>query len=159
MDEIPPIVNQEFLLHRMSGKGGWTYIVIPGFTPIQKVVSGMVKVKGSIDSFELKNYRLMPMKSGELFLPVKAEIRKKIKKESGDTVHLTLFENLDSLEIPEEFLLCLKEDKAAYDFYFTLSESQQVGFLDWIYSAKKEETKVDRIAQVLNKLVKREKYF
>jgi hypothetical protein len=60
-----------------------------------------VKVKGSIDSVELKNYRLIPMGNGTLFLPVKAEIRKKINKKEGDFIHVILFEDNDPLEIPE----------------------------------------------------------
>jgi hypothetical protein len=41
-------------------------------------------VRGTIDDFEIRKYHLMPMGNGKFFLPVKAEIRKKIKKEAGD---------------------------------------------------------------------------
>ena len=52
---------------------------------------GWVKVRGFIDEFELKQYKLMPMGAGKLFLPVNAAIRKKIKKQAGDTVKIVLY--------------------------------------------------------------------
>ncbi|KAA6311675.1 hypothetical protein EZS27_037243, partial [termite gut metagenome] len=50
-----------------------------------------VKVKGSIDGFEFKNYHLLPTVkgNGRLFLAIKAEIRKAIKKQQ--VILFTLF--------------------------------------------------------------------
>ena len=52
---------------------------------------GWVKVKGTIDGVPFNKYHLMPMGNGKLFLPVKSEIRKKIKKVAGDSVHVILY--------------------------------------------------------------------
>ena len=43
------------------------------------------------DGFEIKKYHLMPMGDGNLFLPVRAEIRKKIPGKEGELVHVILF--------------------------------------------------------------------
>lgn len=40
------------------------------------------------------------MGNGKLFLPVKAEIRKKIKKAEGDKVHVILYPDNEPLEVP-----------------------------------------------------------
>ena len=64
---------------------------------------GWVKVKGSIDSYVIKNYRLMPMGNGKLFLPVRSDIRKKIGKQAGDYVHIVLFADNDPIQIPESY--------------------------------------------------------
>jgi len=89
------LVNREYLLDKFPGKGGWVYTIIPEILPDKKSPFGWVKVKGSIDGFEISNYRLMPtgmeQGKGQLFLAVKSEIRKKIKKGKGDYVHIILY--------------------------------------------------------------------
>lgn len=81
MNKEKPLVNSEYLLQKFPGKGGWTYAAIPEILQNKNNPFGWVKIKGSIDGFKLKQYKLMPMGNGKLFLPVKSEIRKKsIKK-------------------------------------------------------------------------------
>ena len=96
----------------------------------------------------------MPMGNGKLFLPVKAEIRKKIKKEEGDKVHIILYPDTEPLEVPEEMLLCLQDEPTALKFFKSLSESERKFYIQWIYSAKKEETKVERLAKTIDRLMK-----
>lgn len=94
----------------------------------------------------------MPTKEGELFLPVKAEIRKQINKKDGDWVMVTLYPDDEPMDLPEELLLCLQDEPVAYSFFMTLSESEQKYYIEWIYSAKREETKIDRMAKTINRL-------
>lgn len=147
------LVDGEFIIERFPGKGGWCYVTLPGVKPDHSNPFGWVRVKGTIDSFELKQYKLMPMGNGRLFLPVRAEIRKFIKKEEGDTVRVTLFTDDSDLQIPQDILasfeLAHPRLKEAFD---QLSEGQRKGYVDWITSAKTEETKVKRIAELLNRL-------
>ena len=158
MKEEKPLVNKKYLLERYSGKGGWTYAAIPEVLQDKNSPFGWVKVKGRIDDFEIKNYKLMPMGNGQLFLPVKSAIRKKIGKKEGDWVSVTLYADNAPTEIPEEFLDCLKEESIAYHTFLTYTDGQQKEFIDWIYSAKTDSTKVERIAETINKLLKQEKY-
>lgn len=153
-----PLVNKKYLLEKIPGKGGWTYARIPEIKPDKKKYFNWVKVKGSIDGYPIKNYNLMPMGNGLLFLPVKAEIRKKIKKEAGDYVIVKLFADNDPIETPEEFLDCLKQDSNAILFYQSLAESEQKLYINWIYSSKKEETKINRMAVAINALSKKLKF-
>lgn len=73
---MKPLVNKKYLLEKFHGKGGWTYARIPEILQNKKNTFGWVKVKGSIDGYEIKKCHLMPMGNGKLFLPVKAAIRK-----------------------------------------------------------------------------------
>jgi hypothetical protein len=73
-----PVVDRICVLQKFPGKGGWTYAEIPELLQNKNTAFGWVTVKGSIDSFEINQYKLMPMGNGKLFLPVKASIRKKI---------------------------------------------------------------------------------
>lgn len=148
------LFNKKLLLQKYPGKGGWVYVVIEGIPKENKAKFGWVQVSGSIDSFELKQYKLMPMGNGKLFLPVRAEIRKKIGKQEGDTVHVILYVDNTPSETPEEFLLCLEDDKKAKTFFEKLTDSEKKFYIDWIYSAKKEETKIDRMAECINRLSK-----
>ncbi|MEN9917892.1 MAG: hypothetical protein RL662_328 [Bacteroidota bacterium] len=152
-----PLVDKKYLLEKFPSKGGWTYAEIPEI-PMGKACFGMLKVKGSIDDFEIKKYHLMPLGNGKLLLSVKAEIRKKIKKQAGDTVHIVLYPDNEPLVVPDELLLCLQDDLEALEFFNSLSQSEQYNYIKWIYAAKKDQTKVDRIAKTLIRLTEHQKF-
>jgi Domain of unknown function (DUF1905)/Bacteriocin-protection, YdeI or OmpD-Associated len=147
------LVNKSYRLEKFPGKGGWTYARIPEIVKDKSVPFGWVKVKGSIDGFPLKHYRLMPMGKGMLFLPVKADIRKKLGKKEGDLVKVVLYPDNDALEIPAELLECLQDEPKALTFFKGLSDSEKNFYIKWIYSAKREATKVDRLAKTVNRLM------
>lgn len=147
------LINKKLVLERFHGKGGWTYVQVPGIERSRTTPFGWIKVKGSIDGYVIKKYHLMPMGKGRLFLPVKAEIRKKLRKDEGDFVRVILFADNEPLEVPEEMLLCLQEEPQALKFFNSLTESERKYYINWIYSAKKEETKIDRLAKTINRLL------
>lgn len=101
----------------------------------------------------------MPVKGGKLFLPVKAEIRKKIGKKEGDWIKVVLYRDHDPAEIPEELLICLKDEPELYKTFLSYSDAVKKHFTDWIYSAKTDETKVKRIAETLDKVSKGQKFY
>lgn len=149
---MKPFVNKKYNLEKFPGKGGWTYARIPEILQDKTKPSGWVKVCGSIDGYEINKTSLMPMGNGQLFLPVKADIRKKIGKQAGDTVHIILYPDTEPLEIPGEFQLCLEDEPKAMRFFKQLTESEQKYYIDWIYNAKKQETKIDRMAKTIDRL-------
>jgi len=151
---MKPLVNKKYLLQRFPGKGGWTYVRIPEIDKNKDIPFGLVKIRGSIDGYKFRKYHLMPMKEGGLFLPVKAEIRKAINKQEGDKVHIILYPDDEPLEVPDEMLLCLKDEPQALRFFNTLSESERKFYIQWVYSAKKDETKVDRLAKTIDRLAR-----
>ncbi|SOD82746.1 YdeI/OmpD-associated family protein [Spirosoma fluviale] len=149
-----PLVNKAYVLEKFPVRGGWTYAVIPEILPNPHAHFGWVRVRGTIDGFAISRYHLMPMGNGNLFLPVRAEIRKKIGKQAGDSVQVILYGDDLPTELPEELRLCLQDEPAAYKAFLTYPETEQSTLIDWIYSARTEETKVERIAQVIDKLVR-----
>lgn len=152
MTELIPLVEKEYLLEKFQGKGGWTFARIPEIPQNQNTPFGWVRVRGTIDNFEIKNYNLQPMGNGTLFMPVKAEIRKKINKKAGDYVHIILFADNFPTEIPEEFKLCLLYEPNAYETFLSYTNGEQKTILEWIYSAKTDATKVERIAKSIDKI-------
>ena len=143
-----PLIDKEYVLERPEGKGAITYVEIPEI-PMSKAPFGMLKVRGKIDDYEFSNVHLMPLGNGNLVLAVKAEIKKKIKKEAPDTVHLTIYEDKTPLIIPEELLLCMEDEKGVRERFEAYSEGQQKAFVNWINSAKTEQTRIDRIAKTI----------
>jgi uncharacterized protein YdeI (YjbR/CyaY-like superfamily) len=154
-----PLINKIYLLEKFTGKGGWTFVRIPEIVKDKKAHFGMLKVRGTIDGVEIRKYHLMPVKDAGMILPVNAQIRKTIKKQQGDQVHVILFYDNEPLELPQELLLCMEEEPAAFAFFNSLSESEQKFYISWVYSAKKEETKIDRMAKMINRLLKKQKLY
>lgn len=150
-----PFVNKKYLLEKFPGKGGWTYARIPEIPPDRKNHFGWVKVKGSIDGYVISQYNLAPMGNGSLFLPVKASIRKAIGKKAGDWIEVILYPDNDPLPIPEDFLSCLRDEPAAQDYFFELPEGEQKKYLTWIQDTRKENTRIERMAESIDLLANR----
>ncbi len=155
-----PLVDKDYLLDKTPGMGGWTYTLIPEIPPDPHAPFGFVKVRGKIDGVPIKDYHLMPGNHGskQLFLSVKADLRKKIKKGAGDPIHVTLWRDDAPREVPEELRLCIEDDARAAEFFSSLTESQQQAYVKWIYSAKTERTKIDRMAATVSALAARRKF-
>ncbi len=155
---MKPLVKNKYVLERFQAKGGWTFARIPEIPQDKKVPFGWVKVKGTIDGYPISKYHLMPMGNGQLFLPVKAEIRKKIGKKEGDWVEVILFPDNDPLEIPQELKECLEVEPKANEFFLSLTEGEQKLYIRWIYDAKTEKTMVKRLASCINNLMESRKF-
>ena len=154
-----PLVQDEFLLQKMPGKGGWTFVLLSGIVIDRKKPSLWTNVTGSIDHQPFEGLSLSKTSDGKYFFPVKAAIRKQIKKEAGDYVHLVLFEDTNAFKIPEEFLKCLTIEPEALQKFLHLKENHQKEFINWIYAAKQEETIAKRINSIIDKVLKGERLY
>ncbi len=155
---MKPLVNKKYKLEKFPGKGGWTFAIIPEVMQNKHSAFGWVKVRVIIDGHEIKKYHLMPMGNGKLFLPVKSDIRKKIGKKNGDVVHIILYRDDEPLEVPEELRLCLNDEPRALKYFDSLSDNEKIAIIKWIFSAKKENKKVERLVLAINRLVNKRKF-
>lgn len=153
-----PLIDKDYVLITIGDKCAWTFAEMPEI-PMPKTAFGMLKVKGKIDDYEFSNTHLMPLGNGHVGLPVKAAIRKKLKKQAGDTVHITLFEDKTPLIIPEELLLCMEDEDGLAEKFEAYSHGQKKAFIDWINSAKTEETQAERIAKTMVMVQNGEKFY
>lgn len=123
--------------------------VEPPFDVKEVFGSKRVKVKATFDGVE---YRGSVVAMGGCYmLGLTQEIRKKIGKGFGDEIFVTLEKDTDerSVEVPADFESAINCDQAAEATFKSLSFTAQKEYVTWITSAKREETRTERIQKAV----------
>ena len=123
---------------------------------VQKVYEtrGQVKVKATFDGHPYRGV-IANMGTGCHVLLVRRDIRDAIRKGVGESVLVTIEKDTEEriVELPEDLDLVIKSRKKVKDFFDSLSFTNRKEYAVWIISARKEETRKKRLAQVLPKLL------
>lgn len=116
-----------------------------------------VKVKATFDGEE---YRGSIVKMGGIYmLGMTQEIRKKIGKDFGDTVEVSLHKDEEerAVELPGDFAEALSANQQAVQTFEKLSYTAKREYILWITEAKKADTRQNRINQAIEKLAQGKK--
>ena len=87
-------------------------------------------------------------------LPLAAEHRKAAGVEAGDEIEVTV--ELDTaprtVEVPADLAAAIAADAGAQAFFDSLSYSNKRGYVEWVGSAKKAETRAKRLGEAVTRL-------
>jgi hypothetical protein len=143
-----PIKFEAALVGRGPG-GAWTYLQIPFSVTEVSGRKGQVPVRATINGFTFRN-SLMPRK-GVHILGVGKDILAGAGAATGDTVQVELaFDDTPrTVEVPADLEAALAEAPAQAQSFAALSYSHKKEFVDWIESAKRPETRLNRIEKAV----------
>ncbi len=135
--------------------GAWTYVQIPFSVPEVYGRKGQVPVRATINGFTFRN-SLMP-RAGVHILGVGKDILAATGADPGDTVHveLALDDSPRTVTIPADVEAALAQSPATSQSFAALSYSHKKEYVDWIESAKKPETRQNRIEKMAEMLAAR----
>jgi hypothetical protein len=119
---------------------------------------GMVKVKATFDGHPYRGI-LSNMGDEHHVILVRKDVREAINKKVGETVKVTIEQDLEerTIEVPEDLQKLLNKNKKAQTFFNDLSYTNRKEYVLWITSAKKSETRQNRLTQTLEKLTEGKK--
>jgi hypothetical protein len=144
-------------IQRFDKKGektGWTYIEISASRASQMKPKTKVsfRVRGTLDSYEIKQVALMPMGDGNFIMPINGAMRKAIGKRHGDKLKVTLELDTRKIVLSPDLMACLRDDPAALAAFKKLPGSHQKYYSRWVESARTPATKTKRIVMAVTSL-------
>ena len=147
--------QQEFeaLLEPMGPGGAWTCLRVP--FDVEEVFGSKARtaVEGSINGFRFRS-SVFPTGEGEHFMMVNKTMQKGANVNAGDRVSVTLRKDTAPrvIETPQDLENAFAGDAQASEGYERLPYSYKKEYVDWIESAKREETRARRIGKALDML-------
>ena len=137
--------------------GGGAFVEIP-FDVERAFGSKRPRVKAMIEGVSYRGL-LVRMGSECHMLIILKGIREQIGKDFGDKVTITVeADNAPRvIAIPADLMKEFKKDKGAKAFFDKLAYTHQKEYVKWIEDAKREETRVARVAKTIEMLKKEKK--
>jgi uncharacterized protein YdeI (YjbR/CyaY-like superfamily) len=102
---------------------------------------------------------LMPNGDGTHYMVINQSVRNEAGATTGDIVRVSIEPDTEerTLDVPEDLRAALDRNEEAAVFFGKLSYSNRKEYIQWILSAKKEETRAKRIGQAIEMLVQGKK--
>ena len=135
-----------------AGDGGGAYVLFPYDTAKEFGTKGKVPISATFDGVPYAG-SLIKYGNPLHMLGLLKAIREKIGKGPGDTVEVVLWkdEALRTVEVPAQFESLMKRE-GLLPVFDKLSYTHRKEYCRWITDAKKEETRLRRLAKALEML-------
>ena len=136
-----------------AGRGGGAFIVLPAGALGSLGKGNRFRVTGSLNGTKFES-STMGMGSGRVCVGVHKATRQAAHVEIGDEVEVEVALDSRSREVmvPDDLASALATDAAAAEAFDRLSFTHRREYVEWITSAKREETRARRIDQTLQRL-------
>ncbi len=133
----------------LSHDSGGAYVIIP-FDVEAYYGKKRVKILANIEGEQYRG-SLVRMGSPDHILLIRKDIRQKIGKQAGDIVAITLQEDtaVRVIDVPKDFQALLEKNPSVHTFFKKLSYTHQREYVEWITSAKREQTRINRINKAI----------
>lgn len=131
---------------------GYTVAIVPMDIVEQLPPLPRWRTEGTLNGIPF-NLAIGKMKTGERYFIVGSALRKAAKVLSHSLVHIQFqLTDPDKLEIPEEFLECLRQDEIADQRWNELTTGKKRSILHYVTSTSKTDTRIKRSLELLEKL-------
>jgi hypothetical protein len=155
---VDTVSRQEFevILKQPEGIDG-AYFLVPFEVPKVYGTKAQVKVRGTIDGFPYRG-SIANMGEGHCMV-VKKEIRQAIGKSAGDTVKVVMEIDTEprNVVVPEDFQQALEDHTSVKEIFEKFSFTHKKEYVEWIESAKKQETRENRIKKAIEMIAEGKK--
>jgi len=149
------VKTYKFELVIEAGRGGGAWVTIPLDIREEFGKGGQVKVNAAFDG---EPYRgsLAPMDDGFHVLGVRKAIRRAIGKDVGDTVTVTIEQDMSrrTVSLPAELRTALNRSKTAKIVFAKLSYTSKREYADWVAEGEQNETRKRRAKKAIAKILK-----
>jgi hypothetical protein len=137
-----------------AGDRGGAYVLFPYDVEKEFGTKGRVAVQVTFDGVNEAS-GLFKYGAPQHLLGVSKAIREQIGKGPGDTIEIQLWkdETVRTVEVPEEFQKLMKKE-GVLPFFEKLSYTHRKEYCRWITEARKEETRLNRLAKAIEMLKK-----
>lgn len=139
--------------HDMGEKTGWTYVFIPLAiaNQIKSDCRKSFRVKGYLDQVAIEGVSMVPMGEGNFIIALNGALRKKLRKEKGAVLELSLTEDTTfKIEMPEDLEICLSDEAHLMQNFLNQPKSHQNYYINWLNTAKTEATRTKRIVKIIS---------
>ncbi|MBW7476177.1 YdeI/OmpD-associated family protein [Paenibacillus oenotherae] len=126
------------------------YIEFPFDVEALYGVRGQVKVKATFDGYEYRGI-LAKMGLSCHCIGLTKAVRQSIGKQGGDSVHVTIERDAEPrmIEVPELLQAELMHHPSAGKTFEGLSHSNKRKYISWLTSAKREDTRRNRLERTI----------
>lgn len=135
------------------------YFFVPFSIPEVWGIRKSVKVKAAIDKYSHRGL-IVPDGKGNHYMGLRTSVMQELGKSAGDIVNVTLEIDTEErvVEIPTELKKVLNKNPKEKKYFESLSYTHRKEYVEWITSAKKEETKKSRLEKMLSMLKEKTKH-